>query len=406
MTYVPARMAAKFYEQGDYANAIHYYMKAVADRDKRAETFYWLGMSFYKHGDLEEAMLALERSFEIDSTDVAMTERLAAVNLDLGNLPKAGFYSRKAIDLDGDYLESYNTLGHVLFEAGELDSAESCFRNALALSKSSRWQSSAYASFRAADEPQAEAINGLGEISLARGSFSQALMFFDAANSLANHWETPWFNKGKAYEALGNTGAAEVAYERTIDLAPRTPGAYKNLARLYRRLGQDHEAMSLYRRAIRVDSTDVECYYALAELYEKNGDNWNAADTYNRAVDSTPDDPMSYSRAARANILVGNFDLAIEFLSEVVHLQPQNADGHNALGEAFLAVDDTLQARQEFENAIAIDSLSTVPLRNLGELLILQNKEADGVKYYVRAARLGDEKAIEFLRSRGLDWER
>jgi hypothetical protein len=41
-TYVPAHMAAKFYEQGNYENAIRYYMKAVADRDQRAETFYWL----------------------------------------------------------------------------------------------------------------------------------------------------------------------------------------------------------------------------------------------------------------------------------------------------------------------------------------------------------------------------
>jgi tetratricopeptide (TPR) repeat protein len=405
-TYVSARMAAKFYDDGDYANAIRYYMKAVADRDQRAETFYWLGMSLYKHGDLEEAMLALERSFEKDSTDVEVIERLASVNLDLGNLPKAAYYSRKAIHLDGESLESYNTLGHVLFDGGELDSAESYFSYALSLSKSLRWKSIADGSFRFYDEPRAEAYNGLGEICIARGTLHEALVFFDAANSLANHWETPWLNKGRAYEALGNTRAAEVAYQRTIDLAPRTPGAYKNLARLYRRLGQDHQAMSLYRRAIRIDSTDVECYYALAALYEKTGDKWNAADTYNRAVDRAPDDPTSYSRAARANLLIGNYDLAIEFLRAVVELQPQHADAHNALGEAYRAAGDTVQARLAFEDAIAVDSLSTLPLRNLGELLLQQNKESEGLKYYVRAARLGDAKASEFLRSRGLDWER
>ncbi|MCX6142809.1 MAG: tetratricopeptide repeat protein [Ignavibacteriales bacterium] len=402
-TYVPARMAAKFYDEGDYANAIHYYMKAVADRDQRAETFFWLGMSFYKLGDLEEAMLALERSFEKDSTDVAVIERLAAANLDLGNLPKAGYYCRKAIHIDADYLESYNTLGHVLFEGGELDSAESCFSYALSLSKSSRWKSIADASFRYYEGPRAEASNGLGEICIARGLFYESLVFFDAANSLANHWETPWFNKGRAYEALGNTKAAEVAYQRTIDLAPGKAGAFRNLGRMYRRLRRDSEAMSLYRRAIRIDSTDVESYYALAELYDKNDDKWNAADTYNRAVDRAPDDPSSYSRAARANMLIGNYDLAIEFLSEVVELQPQHADGHNALGEAYRAAGDTVQARQAFEEAIAIDSLYSLPLRNLGELLLQENNASEGLKYYVRAARLGDEKAAAFLRSRGLD---
>ena len=399
-------MAAKFYDEGDYANAIRYYMKAIADRDQRAETFYWLGMSLYNHGDLEEAMLALERSFEKDSTGVAVIERLASVNLDLGNLPMAGYYSRKAIHLDGEYLESYNTLGHVLFEEGELDSAEAYFNYALSLSKSLRWKSIADASFRSYNEPQAESNNGLGEVCLSRGLYYQALVYFDAANYLANHWETPWFNKGKAYEALGNTKAAEVAYERTIDLAPRNPGAYKNLARLYRRLGHDPAAMSLYRRAIRIDSTDVESYYALAELYDKTGDKWNAADTYNKAVDRAPDDPSSYARAARANLLIGNCDLAIEFLSAVVELQPRLADAHNALGEAYRTAGDTLQACQAFEEAIAIDSTYSLPLRNMGELLLQQDKESEGLIYYVRAARLGDAKAAELLRSRGIDWER
>lgn len=404
-TYVAAVTAAKFYGQGDYANAIQYYMKAIADRDQRAETFFWLGMSFYKHGDLEEAMLALERSLEKDSSDVTVMERLAAVNLDLGNIEKAGFYCQKAIRLDDEYVEAYNILGHVFFEETELDSAEYYFEYALALSKRLRWQSIANATFRIYDEPQAEANNGLGEICIARGLFYSSLEYFATANSLVHTWETPWFNKGRAYEALGNTKAAEVAYQRTIDLAPRKPGAYKNLARIYRRVGRDYEAMTLYRRAIRIDSTDVECYYALAELYGEKGDNWNAADTYNRAVDIAPDDPKSYSRAARANMLIGNYELAIEFLSEVVELEPHHADAHNALGEACQAAGDTNQARRAFEDAIAIDSLFTPPLVNLGAILFEQGKEPEGLQYYVRAARLGDEKAGEFLRSRGLKWE-
>lgn len=398
-------MAAKFYDDGDYANAIHYYMKAVADRDQRAETYYWLGMAYYKHGDLEEAMFALERSFEKDSSDVAVIEKLASVNLDLGDLPRAGFYSRKAIQLDAESVQSYNTLGHVLFGGGELDSAGSCFNYALSLAKRLQRQSIGRGLYRYYDDPEAEALNGLGEICLSRGLFYRALDYFSSANSLAQHWETPWFNKGRVYEVLGNNRAAEVAYERTIDLAPRNPLAYKNLARLYRRLGKDPEAMTMYRRAVRIDSTDVDSYYALAELYTKNGDHWNAADTYNKVVDRSPDDPISYSRAAKANMLIGNYDLAIEFLTAVVELQPQRADARNALGEAYRTAGDTVQACQVFEEAISVDSLYTVPLRNLGELLFQQNKESEGLKYFLKAARLGDEKAAEFLRSRGLGVE-
>ena len=400
-----SRMAAKYYEEGDYANAIHYYMKAVADRDQRAETFYWLGMSFYKHGDLEEAMLAMERSLEKDSTDVVVIERIAAVNLELGNIEKAGLYCHKAIRLDNEYVEVYNTLGHVFFESGQLDSAEYYFDYVLTLSKSLRWESLALSSFVSYAEPKAEATNGLGEISIARGLYFSALEYLTAANSLAHDWETPWFNKGRVYEALGNTKAAEVAYQRTMDLAPGTTEAYKNLARMYRRLGRDTEAMTLYMRAIRVDTMDVACYYGLAELYEEKGDNWLAAGIYNRAVNKAPDDPKAYSRAGRANMLIGNFELAIEFLSEVVRLQPEKADAHNALGEAYRVGGDTVEARGAFEEAIALDSLFTLPLRNLGAIMLKQGEESEGLEFYFRAARLGDAKAAEFLRSRGLKWE-
>jgi tetratricopeptide (TPR) repeat protein len=405
MTYLPARMGAKSYEEGDYANAIQYYMKAVADRDDRAETFYWLGMSFYKHGDLEEAMLALERSFEKDSSDVVVMERLAAVHLDLGNLQEAAFYCKKAILRYDGYLEAYNTMGHVYFNLGELDSAASCFRYVLAWAQSLRWQSIANLSFVSYNEEKAEANNGLGEICIARGLLAQSLDYFTAANTLAHNWETPWFNKGRAYEALGNTKAAEVAYQRTIDLAPGNTWAYRNLARMYRRLGRDVEARRLYWRAISADSTDVECYYGLAELYEQTGDHWTAADVYNRAVDQAPNDPGVYSRAGQANLLIGKYDLAIEYLSCVVDLQPGKADAHNALGEAYRAAHDTLQARKAFEEAIEIDSVYTLPLWNLGAMLLEQGSEPEGLRYMFRAARLGDRRAAEFLRARGIKWE-
>ena len=400
-----SKLAGKFYEDGDYANAIQYYMKAVAHQDLRAETFYWLGMSYHRHGDWEEAMLALERSLEKDSTDVAVLERLAAVHLDLDNFERARFYCRKAISLDSEYVETYNTLGHVYSEEGSLDTAEYCFRYALTLSKSLRWQSVFQGSFASYSEHQAEANNGLGELCISRGLLYRALDYFSAANSLAHNWETPWFNKGRVYEALGNTRAAEISYKRTIDLAPRNTWAFKNLARLYRSLGRSSEAMTIYLRAWRVDTTDVDIYFGLAELYQEKGDNGTAADLCSRAIDQAPDDPKAYARAGRAYLLIRNYEQAIELLSEAVQLQPESADAHNALGEGYRASGDTVQAQRSFEEAIALDSLFTLPLRNFGEMLLKQGKDQEALQLYVRAARLGDEKAAAYLRSRGLRGE-
>ena len=319
---------------------------------------------------------------DVGSTLFTQTYSITALGA-LARLPKIIRTQNLARDYDGDQI--YAVLSEVLYN---------------------QWQQVAGALTWATYDPTitwaTAENNGLGEICIARGLLFRALEYFTTANSLAHDWETPWFNKGRAYEALGNTRAAEVAYERTIDLAPGNTWAFKNLARMYRRLDRNTEAMTLYLRAIRVDTTDVECYYGLAELYEEKGDNWRAADIYNRAVDKAPDDPKAYSRAGRANMLIGNFELAIEFLSEVVQLQPEKADAHNTLGEAYRAAGDTVQARRAFEEAVALDSLFTLPLRNLGAIMLKKGKEPEGLEFYFRAARLGDAKAEEFLRSRGL----
>jgi tetratricopeptide (TPR) repeat protein len=394
-------LASRFYDQGDYANAIAYYMKSIAENDQSAETFYGLAMAFYQHGDREEAMLALEKCVEKDPKNASAFERLAAVNLDLGDIPKAEVYCRKAIRLDSEFVEAYNTMGHIFFESGQLDSAQSYFSDVLALSKSLRWKTIADRSFVAYNEEQAEANNGLGEICISRAFLEQSLSYFSAASLLAPHWETPWFNKGRAYDALGNSRAAEVAYRRTIDLAPSNTLAYKNLAKIFRRSGKNPEAMTLYRLALRTDSTDADIYFGLAELYERQGDKRQAAEVYDRAVDHVPGDMRTYSRAGYANLAIGEYDRAIELFGDIIGIKPEDAAAHNGLGEAYRATRDTALARMEFEQAVASDTLFALPLRNLGALYMDAGNEAFGVQYYIRAARLGDGQALEFLRARG-----
>ena len=394
-------LASRFYDQRDYTNAIAYYMKSIAENDQSAETFYGLAMAFYQHGDREQAMLTLERCLEKDPKDESALERLAAVNLDLGDIQKAEFYCRKAIQLDNEFAEAYNTMGHIMFEEGQLDSAQIYFNNVLALTKASRWRTIANKSFVMYNEQQAEANNGLGEICISRGFLEQSLSYFTAASILAPEWETPWFNKGRTYDALGNSKAAEVAYRRTIDLAPSNTLAYKNLAKIFRRSGKNQEAMTLYRLALRTDSTDADIYFGLAELYERQGDKRRAADVYDRAVDHVPGDLRTYSRAGYANLAIGEYDRAIELFSEITSIKPDDAAAHNGLGEAYRATRDTALARMEFEQAVASDTLFALPLRNLGALYMDAGKEAFGLQYYIRAARLGDSQALEFLRARG-----
>jgi Flp pilus assembly protein TadD len=123
-----------------------------------------------------------------------------------------------------------------------------------------------------------------------------------------------------------------------------------------------------------------------------------------RAVNITLLNAIVVAGAGRTNMLIGRYDLAVEYLSQLVELQPERAEVHNSLGEACRAAGDSTEARREFEEAILLDSAYTLPLRNLGSLLIKQGNEAEGFDFYIRAARLGDGPASDFLRLRGIKW--
>jgi tetratricopeptide (TPR) repeat protein len=81
--------AERFYDAGNYVGAIEMYLKAISENNKRAESYYGLALAYDHHGDLEEALYALEKTLELDPRNVLALERLASINLDLGHADSA-----------------------------------------------------------------------------------------------------------------------------------------------------------------------------------------------------------------------------------------------------------------------------------------------------------------------------
>jgi tetratricopeptide (TPR) repeat protein len=251
-----------------------------------------------------------------------------------------------------------------------------------------------------------EAFNGLGEVCVSRGLYTHALDYFGAAISAMPNWDTPWFNKAITYEALTNYSAAQVAYQRTIDLAPDNIAAMRSYARLLVRLRKERDAIELYRRAIRIDSSDTYSYYGLADIYEKKGEFGQAAEAYKGILEYAPDNPIGYLRAGRVQMKRGEFDEALNMFQSALDLHPGFSEAYNGLGEAYRAKGLVSQAESAFESAIKNDSTLALAYRNLGLLLVDEKREEEGITLLKHGAVLGDGKAGEFLRGRGIDWEK
>ncbi len=381
--------AERFYGLGDYAQAIGYYIKAITENDRRPETYYGLAMAYYQHGDLEEARLAFEKTLEIDPKNLNALERLASVNIDLGNPSLSVSLCKQVMQRGNGFVRAVNTLGHAYFALGKLDSAQQWYNHAVFMAKLQQVQYEGTPTYYEYDDDISESYNGLAQVDNKRGLFAHALEYLGWSIALTPNWDTPWYNKGKSYQGLGNSKAAEIAYRRAIDLAPSNVAVYKSLARLFRRIGGEDDAIAVYREALRIDASDVECYQGIADIYERRGDYTPAAEVYDKLLEYTPEDPAAYFQAARINMKKSDDDRAIDLLVEATRLNPDYAEAYNALGEAYRSKQLLTEAQGAFLKAIAADSLYPMPLRNMGYLLIEQGKESDGLQLLSPCSSLG-----------------
>lgn len=395
--------AEKYFVSGAFNDAIRMYYMAIEENKNRPEAYFGLAMAYYELGYSEESLLAFEKTLEKDPLNVLAMERLAAVNIDLGNADTAASLCRRALTMDPEFVPALNTLGHAYFEMGQSDSAEAAFSAAVSLSRELHQKSMAARNPISFASEAAEALNGLGEVEMSRGLYAHALDYFGTAISGMPNWDTPWFNKALAYEALTNYPAAQVAYQQTIDLAPKNVAAIRSFARLLSRLRKETEAIELYRRALVADPYDKYSYYGLAELYERRGEYEKAAEAYRGVLDAAPDDPVGYLRAGSLDLKLSRNDDAIGMFRSALDLEPSSAEAFNGMGEALRAKGDLLEAQFAFENAIRSDSTLVTAFRNLGLTMLDQKKEAEGLSLIEKAAQLGDMNAREFLRERGID---
>jgi Flp pilus assembly protein TadD len=84
-------------------------------------------------GKIEEAEAALMKTIELKPDDFYAMNNLAVLFIRTQRLPQAVEIGRRAVSVEPGYVNGYVTLGSALAMTGDIDSAESAFREALRL---------------------------------------------------------------------------------------------------------------------------------------------------------------------------------------------------------------------------------------------------------------------------------
>ena len=195
--------------------------------------------------------------------------------------------------------------GVAAHKAGDLKTAEACYRQALAI-----------------DPGHAEANFLLGCIGHKTGHIQAAVQLIQkAVDTVPNNAHY----LGRLATALADSGRfddAIAAFRKADAITPDDPALQNNFAAALHNVGANKEAEERFRHALRLDPAQANTWYNLGNLYESQGRYGEAIEGYERAVGLAPEIAAIQNNLARVYEAKGDFTRAIEHYRKALTLNP------------------------------------------------------------------------------------
>ena len=235
----------------------------------RAEYYLQWGDALRSAGRLQEALAAYEEAVRREPESTVALERLALclpllkqnaraeailkqvlqrtpgaapdwlqlglMQLGPGKTPDAIAAFEKAMQLDPDLPDAYNTAGAIWFETGDSAKGEAALRNAIRIQPN-----------------YAQAHNNLGNLLSATGRFEEARYHFDAALRIKEDYTGARYNYALALARVRRLDEAQAQLEALLRTDPLSAEAHDFLGNILGASGKVDGAIREYREALRL----------------------------------------------------------------------------------------------------------------------------------------------------------
>jgi tetratricopeptide (TPR) repeat protein len=205
--------------------------------------------------------------------------------------------------------------------------------------QSADWKAvSALAEILAATWPQAAlgdyyhglALMNLGDMRGAREALEQAADHIPSAGLEQQTAAEILQTLGRVYRYTGEDGLAESTLRAAIEADPLNSTAYVDMALLYRKANV-RAALDMAKKAAEVNPKDVWAYLTIGDLALDTGEPQLALDMAKIAMSLQPNSSIPHLYAARASQMLGEYDLAFEFIEEGLVISSSSASAQQLL---------------------------------------------------------------------------
>ena len=174
------------------------------------------------------------------------------------------------------------------------------------------------------DPNYAPALIGLAGVAQAQGNDAQVEQYLqraERANPRSPDVPLAW---GRYYLRNSRLDAAEKAFLKARELAPRTIPPLLELGEVYIRTpGRANDAVRMYRAAVELDSNNKFAQYGLGIALAATGKRDEALKALEKASELTPQDPAALRAIGRMYLESGELDKALAAFDRGLKRQPQ-----------------------------------------------------------------------------------
>jgi protein O-GlcNAc transferase len=233
----------KYYQAGRYSDVEKLSISITKEFPEHPFAWKVLAVVLNQNGKISEALVACQKSTQLEPGDSGAHNNLGNTLKLLGRLVEAEASYRQAIALKPDYADAHYNLGITLKELGKLEKAEESYRQAIALKPN-----------------YAKAHNNLGVTFQELGKLEKAEASYRQAIALKPDYADAHYNLGITLKELGKLEKAEESYRQAIALKPNYAKAHNNLGNLLKQPGRFDEALASFNKAIEIDVNYSNAY--------------------------------------------------------------------------------------------------------------------------------------------------
>jgi len=281
------------------AKALGAAQQARALSEDQPEIHLALGSVYRASGRTAEAIVELKRALELAPNSDEAYRRLALAYLASGHSPEAIQAYQKAVELNPYYWVNHNVLGNAYYQLADYGKAAESYRRVIEL-----------------DPNNPYAYNNLGAVLVQSGKFREAVEPLQKSLQFSPDGQA-YSNLGIAYFYLRQYDKAIPAYEKAVELAPRSDMFVGNLAEAYDLVGQKDRAQTTFEQAISLAYKDLQV---------------------------NPRDAATKGRLALWYGKKGDVRQALKFIAEARAIDPNNVDLVYYQAQAFALANDNANA--------------------------------------------------------------